>query len=62
VVGKWFALAFAYDAATGAFDPTSTVFHATGTFQCMDDAYLMRPGITTRELVLRISHAVYLES
>jgi hypothetical protein len=44
VVGKWFALAFAYDAATGAFDPTSTVFRMPrAPFQCMvRRPYLMR--------------------
>jgi hypothetical protein len=32
VVGKWFALAFAYDAATGAFESYVDGTYATGTF------------------------------
>jgi hypothetical protein len=63
VVGKWFALAFAYDAATGAFESyVDGVSYATGTFPVygstpvFDAAFLGANYGNT--IGMRISHAV----
>jgi hypothetical protein len=59
VVGKWFALAFAYDAATGAFESyVDGGFVCHGHLPVYGRPYLMRLlGDQLREHTARISHA-----